>query len=210
MASVKLGLTGAIGSGKSSVGKMFAALGAYVTEADQIAHDLRRPGQPVYEEILRHFGCDILNPDATIDRKKLADVAFGTTDHPSDRIQELNAIVHPAVAQYQNKWMADIAREHPGAVTIVEAALIFEANLQSHFDRIVVVTCPFEIRVQRWILRNQVNEKTARQELERRMAAQWPEEKKIQAANYVIDNSGTQEETEMQVRKVFSQLNPGR
>ena len=189
---------------------MFAALGAYVTEADQIAHDLRRPGQPVYEEILRHFGRDILNPDATIDRKKLADVAFGTTDHPSDRIQELNAIVHPAVAQYQNKWMADIAREHPGAVTIVEAALIFEANLQAHFDRIVVVTCPFEIRVQRWILRNQVNEKTARQELERRMAAQWPEEKKIQAANYVIDNSGTQEETEMQVRKVFSQLNPGR
>ena len=210
MASVKVGLTGAIGSGKSSVGKMFAALGAYVTEADQIAHDLRRPGQPAYEEILRHFGRDILSPDRTIDRKKLADAAFGTSDHPSNRIQELNAIVHPAVAQYQNKWMADIASEHPGAITIVEAALIFEANLQSHFDRIVVVTCPFEIRVQRWMLRNHVDEKAVRQELERRMAAQWPEAKKTNAADYVIDNAGTQEETGMQVRKVFSQLNPGR
>ncbi len=177
-----------------------------MNEADQIAHDLRRPGQPVYEQILRHFGRDILSPDGTIDRRKLADAAFGTPDHPSDRIQELNAIVHPAVAQYQNKWMADIAAEHPGAITIVEAALIFEANLQSHFDRIVVVTCPFEICVQRWMLRNHVDEKTARQELERRMAAQWPEEKKIQAADYVIHNSGTQEETEQQVRKVSSQM----
>ena len=178
-----------------------------MTDADQIAHDLRRPGQPVYEEILRHFGRYILNPDATIDRKKLADAAFGTADHPSNRIQELNAIVHPAVAQSQDRWMAESAREHPGAITIVEAALIFEANLQSHFDRIVVVTCPFEIRVQRWMLRHQVDEETARQELERRMAAQWPEAMKTKAADYVIDNSGSQEQTEQQVRQVFSQLN---
>jgi len=185
---------------------MFAALGAYVTEADQIAHDLRRPGQPVYEEILRHFGREILDPDGTINRKRLADAAFGTPERPSNRVQELNAIVHPAVAQAQGKWMADIAREHPGAIVMVEAALIFEANLQSQFDRILVVTCPFEARVQRWMSRKQVDEATARKEVERRMAAQWPEEKKIAAADYIIDNSGTQAETERQVRKVFDEL----
>jgi len=204
--SLKVGLTGAIGSGKSTVGKMFAALGAYVTEADQIAHDLRRPGQPVYEEILRHFGREILDPDGTINRKKLADVAFGTPERPSNRVQELNAIIHPAVALAQGKWMADIAGEHPGAIVVVEAALIFEANLQSQFDRILVVTCPFETRVQRWMSRKQVDEETARKEVERRMAAQWPEEKKIAAADFVIDNSGSQEETERQVRKVFDQV----
>lgn len=106
--------------------------------------------------------------------------------------------------------MAEIALEHPGAITIVEAALIFEANLQSHFDNIVVVTCPFEIRVQRWMLRHDVDEGTALQELDRRMAAQWPEAKKTKAADYVIDNSGSQEETEQQVRQVFSQLNSGK
>ncbi len=186
---------------------MFAVLGAYVTEADQIAHDLRRPGQPVYEEILRHFGREILSADETIDRKKLADAAFGTPERPSNRVQELNAIVHPAVAQAQGKWMTDIAREHPGAILMVEAALIFEANLQSQFDRILVVTCPLEIRVQRWMSSHQVDAATARKELERRMAAQWPEEKKVSAANYVIDNSGTQAETEGQVRGVFRELN---
>ena len=182
---------------------MFAALGAHVIQADQIAHDLMLPGQPVYEEVVRHFGPDILNPDVTIDRKKLADAAFGTPEHPGKRVEELNQIVHPAVGKYQERWMDEIAREHPDAVILVEAALIFEANLQSQFDRTIVVTCPFEARVRRWMARTRVDEATARAELKRRAAAQWPEEKKIQAADYRIDNSGNAEETERQVREIM-------
>jgi dephospho-CoA kinase len=203
---LKVGLTGGIGSGKSAVGKMLADLGAHVTEADTIARELMQPGQSVYEEVVRSFGRDILKPDGTIHRKKLADAAFGTHEHPSSRVRELNAIVHPAVGRYQDEWMTDIADADPEAVVVVEAALIFEAGLQKQFDRLVVVTCPFEERVRRWMSRSQVDEASARKELERRMATQWPEENKVAAADYVIDNSGSEAQTEPQVRAVFTRL----
>jgi dephospho-CoA kinase len=203
---LKVGLTGAIGSGKSAAGKMFATLGAHVTEADGIARELLRPGQRVYEEVVRRFGRDVLNPDGTIHRKKLADAAFGTPEHPSTRVQELNGIIHPAVARCQEEWTTDIGNADPESVAVVEAALIFEAGLQGQFDRIVVVTCPFETRLRRWMSRNQVDEIAARRELVRRMAAQWPEEKKAGAADYVIDNSGSEAETEPQVRVLFTRL----
>ncbi len=202
---LKVGLTGAIGSGKSSVGKMFAGLGAHVAEADGIARRFLQPGQAVYDEVVRRFGHNILNSDGTIDRKKLANAAFGTPGHPGN-VQELNSIVHPAVGRYQEEWMTDMGNADPEAVVVVEAALIFEASLQRQFDRIVVVICPFETRLRRWMSRHQVDEAAARRELERRMAAQWPEEKKVAAANYVIDNSGSEAETEAQVRAVFARL----
>ena len=206
---LKVGLTGAIGSGKSTVAKMFASLGAHVADADTMARELLQPGQSVYEEVVRRFGRDILHSDGTIDRRKLADAAFGTPEQPGSRVQELNSIVHPAVGRAQEKWMADIGNVDPGAVVVVEAALIFEAGLRGQFDRIVVVTCPFEARVRRWMARNGVDEVSARRELERRMAAQWPEEKKIAAADYVIDNSGSVRETEAQVRERFEALKQG-
>jgi len=206
---LKVGLTGGIGSGKSSVGKMLAALGAHVTEADSIARKLMQPGQKVYEEVVRSFGPDILSTDGTIDRKKLADAAFGTPEHPKGRAQELNAIVHPAVGRAQEEWMASIGTADGRAIAVVEAALILEAGLQGQFDRIVVVTCPLETRVRRWMARNGVDEASARRELERRMAAQWPEEKKIAAADYVIDNSGCATETEIKARELYSRLEFG-
>jgi len=203
---LKVGLTGAIGSGKSSVGKMLAALGAHVTEADQIARGLLQPGQKVYDEVVRSFGREILAADGTIDRKKLADAAFGTPENPKGRAQELNVIVHPAVGRAQLQWMADIGKADREAVAVVEAALIFEAGLEKQFDRIVVVSCPWEKRVQRWMARTKVDEASARRELERRMAAQWPEEKKVAAADFVVENSGSLVETEEQAREVFAQL----
>ena len=203
---LKVGLTGAMGSGKSSVGRMLAALGAHVTDADGIARQLMQPGQKVYDEVVRAFGRDILLPDRSIDRKKLADAAFGTPDHPKGRAQELNAIVHPAVGRFQGKWMLDLSASEPGGIFVVEAALIFEAGLQGQFDRIVVVTCPMEARIHRWMVRQHVDEESARRELERRMAAQWPEEKKDAAADYRLDNSGTEAETALQIRGLFARL----
>lgn len=185
---------------------MLAALGARVTEADRIARELMQPGQKVYDEVVRAFGREILSPDETIDRKKLADAAFGTPESPKGRAHELNRLVHPAVGQAQEKWMMEVGKADGEAVVVVEAALIFEAGLQGQFDKLVVVTCPFETRIRRWMSRTGVDEGTARHELERRTAAQWPEEKKIAAADYLVDNSRGQPETEIKVRNLYAEL----
>lgn len=203
---LKVGLTGAIGSGKSSVGKILAALGAHVAEADVIARELMQPGQKMYEDVVSSFGRGILSSDGAIDRKKLADAAFGTPESPKGRTEELNRIVHPAVGRAQEKWMAEVGEADREAIAVVEAALIFEAGLQGQFDRIVVVSCPFETRLRRWMARTQADETTARRELERRMAAQWPEDKKVAAADYVLDNGGSQTETEAKVRELFARM----
>ena len=132
---LKVGLTGGIASGKSVVGEMFVALGAQLIQADAIAHQLMQPGEPVYREVVRHFGVGILNPDGSVNRARLAEAAFGASGrNKTSRIQELNQIVHPAVIQRQEEWMAEVGRGDPRAIAIVEAALILEAGLANGFD----------------------------------------------------------------------------
>jgi dephospho-CoA kinase len=204
---LKVGLTGGIASGKSVVGEMFAKLGAHLVLADAVAHELMQPGQNVYEEVVRHFGREILNADGTINRPRLAEAAFGTPGSlkPS-RVKELNAIVHPAVVARQDAWTAEIGREHPDAVAIVEAALILEAGVADRFDRLIVVTCSPEQRVLRFARRLGISDATAQAEVTRRMAAQIPDEEKIKSADFVIDNSGSLDATEAQVQRVFGAL----
>ena len=163
---LRVGLTGGIAAGKSVAGKMFADLGAHVIQADQLAHDLMQPGKPVYKKIVQHFGVEILDPDQTINRGRLATLAFGVSGKQS-HIAELNAIVHPVVIAEQEAWMDRISIEHPDAIAIVEAALILEAGMKPHFDRLVVVTCEPEQRIQRWMERVHVDEPTARAEVAR-------------------------------------------
>lgn len=204
---LKVGLTGGIASGKSEVGRMFSALGVFVTDADDIARSLLQPGQPVYQEVVRHFGGGILNPDGSINRPRLAEEAFGgPNQNTASRVEELNRIVHPAVVQKQEEWMDEVGQAHPQAIAMVEAALIVEAGAAKRFDRLVVVTCRPEQRIQRWAGRMKVDDETARQEVTRRMAAQLPDTEKIQAADFVIDNSGSLAETETQVRAVYEKL----
>lgn len=204
---LKVGLTGGIASGKSVVGEMFVALGAHLIQADAIAHQLMQPGEAVYQEVVRHFGSGILNPDATVNRARLAEAAFGASaENKSSRIEELNHIVHPAVISRQDEWMDEVGRKNPQAIAIVEAALILEAGASQRFDQLVVVTCHPEQRIQRWAARVGVDEETARREVARRMAAQLPDEDKIKAAQYVIDNSGSLDETRKQVAKVYAEL----
>ena len=210
---VKVGLTGGIASGKSAVGEMFVALGAHLIQADSIAHDLMHPGHPVYDEIVRHFGRGILNLDGTINRPKLADAAFDSRPSPdekeeknSSRVNELNRIVHPAVIRQQEEWMDQTGRQDPRAVAIVEAALIIEAGAARRFDRLIVVICRDEQRVKRFAARHNLRLEAARQEVTRRMAAQLSDQEKIKAADYVIDNSGSLEETQAQVRQIWQEL----
>jgi len=202
---LKVGLTGGIASGKSVVGEMFAARGVHVIQADHIAHSLMQPGQAVYQEVVAHFTAAILNADGTVNRGRLAEAAFGTGDAPS-RIEELNRIIHPAVIQRQEEWMQEVGRQSPQAIAMVEAALILEAGVGKRFDRLVVVTCRPEQRFERWARRVNVDIELARREVERRMAAQLPDEEKIRGADHVIDNSGSLDETERQVQKVYEAL----
>jgi len=204
-AVLKVGLTGGIAAGKSVVGEMFAAQGAHVIQADQISHQLMQPGQAVYQEVVHHFGAEILDPDGTVNRVRLGELAFGGPDRPS-RIQELNQIVHPAVVRRQEEWMTEVGRRDPHAIALVEAALILEAGMAGGVYRLVVVTCRPEQRIERWAQRLKVGQETARREVARRMAAQIPDEEKIKAADFLIDNSGSLDETSRQVREIYAEL----
>jgi dephospho-CoA kinase len=209
---LKVGLTGGIAAGKSVVGEMFVALGAHLVQADRIAHSLMQPGEAVYNEVVRHFGREILNRDGSVNRARLAEAAFGSASAaqgervPQSRIEELNRIVHPVVIRSQDAWMQEMGRQDPHAVAIVEAALIIEAGAGGHFDRLVVVTCNEEQRAVRFAARQKIDLEAARKEVERRMAAQLADEEKIKAADYVIDNSGSIERTREQVCVMWKEL----
>jgi dephospho-CoA kinase len=122
------------------------------------------------------------------------------------RIQELNRIVHPAVLRAQEEWMEEMGRQNPRAVVIVEAALILEAGAAKSFDRLVVVTCSDEQRIARFAARQKLSLEAAAKEVERRMAAQLPEAEKVKAADYVIDNSGSLDNTRQQVSELWGTL----
>jgi dephospho-CoA kinase len=203
---LKLGLTGGIASGKSVVGEMFVKLGAHLIKSDAVAHWLMEPGRPVYEEVVRRFGREILNADGSINRARLAEAAFGAPGGASPRVAELNEIVHPAVIRHENEWMEEIGQRDGNAIAIVEAALILEANAAGRFDRLMVVTCHPEQRIVRYARRLGISEDAARAEVTRRMAAQIPDEEKIRAADFVIDNSESLASTEQQVQRVFAAL----
>src|SRR5215813_7911906 len=186
---------------------MFVRLGVHLVLADDIAHQLMQPGQAVYAEVVKCFGREILNSDGTVNRAKLATLAFGVPGSGAPaRVQVLNAIVHPAVIAQENDWMEDTERRDPHAIVMVEAALILEAGTANRFDRLVVVTCRPEQRVQRFAARLKISEDAARAEVTRRMAAQFADEEKVKAADYVIDNSGSLDTTEEQVKRVFALL----
>ncbi len=197
---LKVGLTGGMACGKSTVGEMLQARGAHLLQADKLAQELMKPGLPVYEAVVKHFGPEIVKADGTIHRVKLAGIVF------PNRIEELNRIVHPAVIQRQEEWMNEIGAREPHAVTIVEAALIVEAGAGRQFQKLIMVTCTLEQKVERFAKRLGVSVDIARTEVERRMAAQASDEIKIKNADWVIDNSGTIEQLAPQVDKLWSEL----
>jgi len=205
---LKVGLTGGIASGKSVVGEMLVSLGAHLVQADRIAHSLMQPGEAVYNEVVRHFGREILNSDGSVNRAKLAEAAFGPADggQRNSRIDELNRIVHPTVIRSQDEWMHAVSLHDPAGVAIVEAALILEARVADRFDRLIVVTCAAEQRAVRFAARQKIDLEAARKEVTRRMAAQLPDEEKVKAADFVIDNSSSLQNTREQVNRVWEQL----
>lgn len=196
---LRVGLTGGIACGKSTVAKMFAEFGAQIVDADVIVHELYRPGQETYQELIKHFGREIVKPDGEIDRAKLATIVFD-----GGRVEELNKIVHPAVIRRQDQWMR--GANEPHAIIMVEAALIFEANARDRFDKILVVTCSPAQKITRFAHRSSMSEAQAQAEVERRSKAQIPDDEKARRADFVIDNSGSVDESRHQVERIYAEL----
>ena len=211
---VRVGLTGGLGSGKSTVAAMLCERGFEVLEADAIARAMMQPGQPVYRAIVQHFGPSVVRADGTLDRARLAAISFA-----EGRLQDLTSIVHPPVIAEQERRTAEIVARDPAAVVVVESALIFEAEASGsapgwrrRFDRIVLVTAPDDVKLQRFLARilpadaRPEERAAAERDARGRMAAQLPDSVKIPHCDYVIDNSGTLADTRRQVDRIAAEI----
>jgi len=195
---VSAGLTGGIGCGKSAVAKMFRARGAATIDSDEIGRSLMQPGNVVYDRIVSGFGPEVLLPDGQLNRAKIAEIVF----HDLDRLKHLNAIVHAPVLREIDRQVFAQRQKNPSAVVVVESAVLFEAGQNRRFDKMVVAWCRPEQQIERTRAKSGISVA----DIERRMAAQMPGEEKKRLADYVIDTSGTLEETERQVEEVFAKL----
>ncbi len=217
---LRVGLTGGLGSGKTTVARMFAQHGVHILEADTIGRELMQPGESVYRELVAHFRQypdvpPLVLADGSIDRPTLAKYVFST-----HRLGELNRIVHPAVIAEQERRMEAIFQQDPNAIAMVESALIFEADQSgtapgwsNRFDKLILVTAPEEIRLARYIAR--VTEgrplladqrKALEEDGRRRIAMQIKDEQKIPFCDFIIDNSGPLKEVNTSVQQVLTQL----
>ncbi|HEX9224685.1 MAG TPA: dephospho-CoA kinase [Candidatus Acidoferrales bacterium] len=194
---LRVGLTGGIGCGKSVVAAMLREQGFLVLDADTLAHQLVEPGQPAYDDVLQEFGKGVCDASGKIDRAKLAAIVFA---EPA-KLARLNQIVHPRVAEAQERLFTEWQRTHPRGVAVVEAALLVEAGAHNRLDRLVVVWCRPEQQVERLRERGMSAE-----EAQRRIASQMPLEEKRRLAEFQIDCSGTIEDTRQQVERLVAQL----
>jgi dephospho-CoA kinase len=204
-----VGLTGGVGTGKSTVARMLAELGAVVIDADAIVHELQAPGAPMLDEIAEAFGSGVIRPDGSLDRDAVGARVFRD---PEARAR-LNAIVHPKVGAEMARRL-DAARRAGRPLVVLDIPLLFEVRRAGRaeseraaggFAAVILVYCPHELQIRRQMDRDGCT----RQEAERRVQAQLPIEEKRALADHVIDNSGTREETARQVRAIYAELAAG-
>ena len=195
---LRVGLTGGLASGKSFVGEALERLGCHLIQADQLGHEVLLPGGEAYEPVVREFGRGILNEDGTIDRKRLAAEVF---DRP-ERLGLLNSLVHPPVVRREEEWIAKAESADPCGIVVVEAAILVETGSYKRFDRLIVVVCGEEQQLERAMKRDGAR----RDEVLARLSRQMPLKEKRMYADYVIDTSGSKEETLRQTREVYESL----
>jgi len=198
---LRVGLTGGIGCGKTTVAALMRNLGCHVLEADRLAHRLIEPGQPAYDEILHEFGEEILTPDRSVDRARLAAIVFSDPQ----RLAKLNTIVHPRVLAEEDNELRELERVDPHGVAVVEAALLIESGFYQRLDRLVVVWCRPEQQMAR-LTEPGFGRVLTPEEAKRRIAAQLDIREKRRLADDVIDTSGTMEETQRQVTTLVEKL----
>ena len=216
---LRVGLTGSLGSGKTTVAAMLRKLGAEVIEADALGRELMEPGHDVFDQIVAHFGPQVLAADGRLNRARLAELAFR-----EGHLNQLNAIVHPAVIELQRRLMDGVFARSPRAVAVIESALIFEVvrdarargetnelytNWRQRINRVIVITAPDDIKISRFVDRlNLPSEERAAAEADARsrLAHQIPDAEKAAQADYVIDNSGDLASLERQVSEIWPHL----
>jgi len=220
---LRVGLTGSLGSGKSTVAGIFRSLGAQVIEADELGRALMEPGQQVYAEIVRSFGAEVVLADGRLNRPKLAQLAFA-----GGRLDDLNAIIHPAVIAAQRAWMEQVFAVNPRAVAMVESALIFEverdarrrgetetvlSDWRNRFDKVIVLTAPDEVKIARYVARGCRERGLAgdadgaiAEDARRRLAMQMTDREKVLRADYVLANTGSLEDLTHATEQIWRQL----
>lgn len=181
-----LGLTGGIAAGKSEVQRILLEQSVPVLDTDRVAHSVIQPGEKAYEQIVNHFGNDILQPDGHISRKRLGEIVF---THEAERLA-LNAMVHPEVGRRWRAWLS----EQSAPLAVISIPLLFECGLQNHFDGTLCVWAPEPLMISRLLTRG-LTESQAKQ----RIQSQWPVDRKRTAATWSITNDGSLEDLKQQV-----------
>lgn len=192
------GLTGGVASGKSTVARMFEALGARIIDADWIGHELLRPSLAAYQEVVRRFGREVVNAGGGIDRRRLGAKVFADPEARRD----LDGILHPRIIERVEALAAEYHAADGRAVILVDAALICEAGIGGRFKKMVVAWCRPEQQVERLMAKAGL----LRADAERRIASQISAEEKRRRADYVIDCSGSLEQTRAQVEALYPKL----
>ncbi len=195
---LRVGLTGGIASGKSTVCNWLAEHGFNVIDADRVAHGLIRKGQPCFDPVVAAFGTRILDAAGEIDRNRLGELVF---NDPA-RLQELNALVHPEVIGRILEQLDRLEQSHPPSKVVVDASLMIESGFHKQFKHLIVVSCGIDQQLQRLMARNRLSRAQALQ----RIGLQWPLQAKLPLATVVIDNSGTLEQTRHQVDRLLETL----
>jgi dephospho-CoA kinase len=195
---LEVALTGGLATGKGFVGRVFEQLGCFLLEADRLGHETLLPSGEAYGEVVELFGREILDANGAIDRRRLGAIVF---PDPA-RLEQLNAIVHPAVERLRQARVREIARTNPSAIVVCEAAIYIETGAWRRFHKVVLTVCGREKQIERAMARSG----WSREETEARMARQWSDEEKRKAADFVIDTSGTMDDSRRQTIEVYNRL----
>ncbi len=198
MSILTVALTGGIATGKSVVAKVLADHGCFVQSADRLAHDVMKPGRPAWRQIVSHFGNGILNPDQTINRARLGSIVFSSVGER----RFLNRLIHPLVLARRMSTIRRLEKNGRYKIFVSEAALTIESGFAPFFDKIIVVHCPEKLQLERLMKRDGM----ARREAWKRVRSQLPTAGKIRQADYLIETSGSLEETALQADQVHKNL----
>jgi len=199
---LRVGLTGGLASGKSLVGRALADLGCYVIEADVLGRQVLEQGGETYDAVIAAFGKEILDPDGKINRRRLAAIVFADSADAQQQLARLNALVHPPVKLRERDLADEFARSHPDGIVVTEAAILVETGSYKDYDRLIVAVCRPEQQIERSMERDGVS----REEVLNRLRRQMPLEEKVKHADFIIDTSGSKEDTLQQVRNVYDSL----
>jgi dephospho-CoA kinase len=193
-----LGVTGGIASGKTVVAKMLAGLGAPLIDFDVLARQVVEPGKPAFRQIVDYFGKEVLQGDGTLDRKKLSKIVFQDTE----KRNQLEDFTHPPIYEAFLKRVKAITEKDPGAIIQAVVPLLIEKNLQSIFDKVLVVYVPEEQEIERLVERDGISEEEATHMLK----AQLPIDEKLAHTDFVVNNEGSMEATKRQVEDIWREL----